>query len=354
MLNWSESLHHLCWCLAMGMDRHAPSAQELSFPQFDWERVISIADRHLLLPALCTSLRRKGLINELEPSVREFLKEIYALNVSRNSRIKSQAIEIVDALSHAGIGSVLLKGAAFLFEAAEEDLGERMMLDLDVLVPERDLTRSISLLQELGYAAIGNQKLAHHHPPLVRQEDIASVEVHWHICEDPNLVPAERVFSEAIELNAGSSRISIPSPTHRIIHDLFHAAVQDGEFVGGVISLKALYDLIRIDRAHHASIDWERIESSLRGCGFGRELEANIYLAERLFGWEGPSCIKPTWRAALHYQRCLLFSSLRGAALPAFNSITTPHQRESLRTFIISVMTPKQRKLIKRLADWRQ
>jgi putative nucleotidyltransferase-like protein len=338
----------------MGMDRRAPSTQDPGFPQFDWEALISVADRHLLLPALWKSLCRAGLISELEPDVRDFLNEIYSLNAGRNSRIKSQATEVVDAFSRAGIASMLLKGAVFLFEAAAEDLGERMMLDLDVLVPERDLTRSISLLQELGYAAIGNQELAHHHPPLVRQGDIASVEVHWRVCEDPNLLPAERVFSERMIVSAGSSRVSIPSPTHRIIHDLFHAAVQDGEFVGGVISLKALYDLIRIDGAHHASIDWERIDNSMRSSGFGRELEANIYLAERLFGWEGPSCIKPTWRAAVHYQRCLLLSSLRGAALPAFNSITTPHQRESLRTFVISVMTPNQRKLIKRLADWRQ
>jgi len=167
------------------------------------------------------------------------------------------------------------------------------------------------------------------------------------------LLPTEHVFADARMLDAGSSRVWIPSPTHRIIHNLFHAAVQDGEFVGGVISLKALYDLIRISEAHQASIDWEEIESSMRRRGFGRELEAHVYMADRLFGWQGPSGIRPTWRAALHYQRCLMFNSLRGAALPAFNSITTPDQRESLRNFIIGVMTPEQRKLIKRLADWR-
>jgi putative nucleotidyltransferase-like protein len=260
----------------------------------------------------------------------------------------------VEALSNAGIASVLLKGAAFLFESAPEDLGERMMLDLDVLVPEPDLAHSITLLKKLGYEAGGHQKLMHHHPPLVRQGEIATVEVHWHICEDPTLLPAEHVFRERMILNAGSSRISIPSPTHRVIHNLFHAAVQDGEFVGGVISLKALYDLIRIDAAHHASIDWQRVESSMRSCGSGRELEAHIYMAERLFRWPGPSSIKPTWRAALHYQRCLLLSSLRAVALPAFNSATTPEQRESLRNLVIRMMTPNQRKLMKRLADWRQ
>jgi hypothetical protein len=167
------------------------------------------------------------------------------------------------------------------------------------------------------------------------------------------LLPAEQVFREAEMLNAGSSRVWIPSPSHRIIHNLFHAAVQDGEFVGGVISLKALYDLVRLADAHQESIDWEKVDSVMRRCGFGRELEAHVYMADRLFGWRGQCCIRPTWRAALHYQRCLIFSSLRGAALPAFNSLTTPDRRQSLRNFIIRVMTPEQRKLIKRLADWR-
>ena len=319
----------------------------------EWEEVIPIAARHLLLPALWKALCRKNLIGELDPSVRDFLNEIYGLNASRNSRLKSQATEIVDTFSHAGIASVLLKGAAFLFDGVPEDSGERMMLDLDVLVPQRDLTQSISVLTNLGYEAIGDQKLEHHHPPLFRQGDVATVEVHWHICEEATLLPSEHVFSEATGLNAGSSRVWIPSPSHRIIHNLFHAAVQDGEFVGGVISLKALYDLIKIAESHQGSIDWEVIDSVMRSGGFGRELEAHVYMASRLFGWQGPSCITPTWRAALHYQRCLLYSSLRGAALPAFNSITTPDQRQSLRNFIIGVMTPEQRKLIKRLVDWR-
>jgi hypothetical protein len=316
--------------------------------------VLPIADRHLLLPALWKALCRKGLVGELAPSARDFLNEIYRLNASRNSRLRSLAIDIVDNLSHAGIASVLLKGGAFLFECAPEDLGERMMLDLDVLVSHHDLTQSISVLRDLGYEAIGDQKLAHHHPPLFRQGEVATVEVHWHICEDAALLPTEHVFGDARMLDAGASRVWIPSPNHRIIHNLFHAAVQDGEFAGGVISLKALYDLIRIAGAHHGSIDWEEIGSVMRSCGFGRELEAHIYMASRLFGWQRPACITPTWRAALHYQRCLMFSSLRGAALPAFNSITSPDQRESLRNFVIRAMTPNQRKLIKRLADWRQ
>jgi hypothetical protein len=321
--------------------------------QFDWDAVIAIAARQLLVPALWKALWRKDLLRELPPSVREFLHEIHLKNTARNEKLRDQAIELVDALSQAGIASVLLKGAAFLFDCAPADLGERMMLDLDVLVPENDLTQSITLFKNLGYEAIGNQRLAHHHPPLFRQGEVATVEVHWHVCEDATLLPPEQVFSEARMLNAGSCRVWIPSPSHRIIHNLFHAAVQDGEFVGGVISLKALYDLIRLAEAYPGSIDWEGIERLMRSCGFGRELEAHVYMASRLFGWKGPSCIRSTWRAALHYQRCLMFSSLRGAALPAFNSITTPDQRESLRNFIIGVTTPGQRKLIKRLADWR-
>ena len=344
------NLVFLSSCLAENAERGLLAKRVASA---DWEAVVPIAARHLLLPALWKALSRKGLTSELEPSVREFLNEIYGLNASRNDRLKSQAVEIVDTLSHAGIASVLLKGAAFLFESAPEDLGERMMLDLDLLVPEHKLLESISVLNNLGYEAIGDQKLAHHHPPLFRQGKVATVEVHWHICEDATLLPTEQVFSEARMLDEGRSRVRIPSPTHRIIHNLFHAAVQDGEFVGGVISLKALYDLVRIAEAHPTLIDWETIDRLMRSHGFGRELEAHIYMANRLFGWRNPSCITPTWRAALHYQRCLTFSAMRGAALPAFHSVTTSTQRERLRNFIIGVATPEQRKLIKRLTDWR-
>ena len=72
--------------------------------------------------------------------------------------------------------------------------------------------------------------------------------------------------------------------------------------------------------------DWQQIETSMRRCGFGRVLEAHVYMASRLLKWPGPSTITPTWRAALHYRRCLAFNFIRGA--------TTLDQRVSLKNFI--------------------
>jgi hypothetical protein len=346
----ADNLYILCSCLAESAESRAPSAvallaTELRSPKLGWEGVISIAVGYFLLPALWKALKRKGLTHDLPPAVKDFLHEVYVLNTARNEKLKNQAIEIIDTLSQARISSVLLKGGAFLFDATQEDLGDRMMVDIDVLVPEDRLAQSVVILKDLGYDTLGDKKRRpHHYPPLFRHGEVATIEIHWCIGDETKLLPPEHAFDDAIALEAGASKVWIPSPTHRIIHNMFHAAVQDDDFRRGVISLKALHDLARIAEAHRATIDWEQIDRSMRRCGLGRVLETHVYLASRLLKWPRPSAITPTWRAALHYRRCLAFTFIRGA--------TTPAQIASVKNFIRKVTTPDQRDLLRRLANW--
>jgi hypothetical protein len=286
----------------------------------DWEGVISLAAQHLLLPALWKALSRKGLAQNVPQSVKRFLSEIYVLSTERNKKIKNQALEIVTALSRATIPCILLKGGAFLFDCEPEDFGERMMVDLDLLVPQDRVPQSVIILADLGYGTLGHEAAPHHHPALFRQGEVATIEVHWSIGDDA-LLPPDQLFRNAIPVSA--STVWIPSPSHRLIHNMFHAAVLDGGFRGGIIPLKALHDLTRIVDAHQSIIDWEEIGAAMRRRGFGRVLEAHLYLANRLLNWSPPSTITPTWRAAVHYRRCLAFNFIR--------QTITPHPRASLR-----------------------
>jgi hypothetical protein len=334
----ADSVFSLCSFLAEnGESRAAIALAQLAdhrAPSLGWERVVSVAATHLLLPALWKALRRKGLEDQLPPDVQDFLNEVYVLNATRNKALRAQAAETVSALSQSGISSVLLKGGAFLFDSREEDLGDRMMVDLDLLVPEGQLAESVAVLKDLGYDTLGDEELRpHHYPPLFREGEVATVELHWSIGKRTELLPAEHVFRDAIGLEVGASKVWIPSASHRVIHAIYHAAVQDDDFRRGIFSLKALHDVITIVKVHPSLIDWELIDSSMRRCGFGRVLEAQVYLANRLLNWPPPRGVSPTWRAALHYRRCLVFMFIRDA--------TTPYPRAALKNFMSKITIPE-------------
>jgi hypothetical protein len=333
----TRNLLLLCACLSRETTRRAVGllAGEIHSPDLDWEGIISIAGRHLLLPAMRNALVNKRLVSALPTVVRNFLDEAYRLNTARNQRLKAQSSEIVRSLSRAEITSVLLKGGAFLFDCKYEDLGMRMMLDLDILVPEDRFEESVAVLRHLGYERCGDSHLQvtdpQHYPALFRPGEIATVELHRRLEEQEHLLPPGLVFDHSDTLKDGNSYVCIPSSTHRIMHNISHAAIDHGEYLSWSISLKALYDLMMISEAHPTTVNWEDIKGAMRRCGYIRVFEAYIYLASHLLKWPAPPAVLPTWHAALHYRRCLAAEAgLRSVT----RRITTRWQRDILKRLL--------------------
>jgi hypothetical protein len=81
------------------------------------------------------------------------------------------------------------------------------------------------------------------------------------------------------------------------MHSIFHTAIHHGKYLS--------YGLMMISEAHPTTVNWEDIKGAKRCCGDIRVLEAYIYLASHLLKWPAPPPVPPTWRAALHYRRCL-------------------------------------------------
>jgi hypothetical protein len=269
--------------------------------------MIARANGLYLGPALWHALNRKGLLDSPPKDARDFLAESYRLNGRRNERIKEQALEIAARFTEAGIQTIVLKGGAFLFDCADEDLGCRMMVDLDLLIPEKKLDQGVSLLHELGYKTVTHIEATwtYHLPPLVREGEVAIVELHQDVGEQRDLLRAGTAFRDARPVRTAPGEIMALSPTHRVIHNVFHSEIQDRHHELGLISLKQLYDFGLIRQAHEDAIDWAVVRSALVGRGFGSVLESYMYLADRLLALPQPSQIPVTRRAKLHYHRCI-------------------------------------------------
>ena len=209
----------------------------------DWLAVIAISNQHMVTPALWTALSRWDLCQQLPNDVRDYLSLIYTRNADRNERIRKQCVEIGRILSEAGVQAVLLKGAAWLFDGSLAAAADRMMRDIDLLVVSEIVEGAVRALVGSGYKDSGESLADFHYAPLLPIAGEAMVEIYRDLSYRADLLPASEVIVSAHEVAPG---LLLPSANHRIVHNVIHAQIENGDFVGGTVSLRDTLDLARL------------------------------------------------------------------------------------------------------------
>ncbi|MGQ8336612.1 nucleotidyltransferase family protein [Sunxiuqinia sp. A32] len=243
----------------LGLDENPEFRDELieksNLGLIDWERFVFICSNHLILPTVYLKFQTNGILDHIPEELTLHLKEMYQLNLSRNSEIEKQLKEIVESLNKNGIMPILLKGAANLMDGLYRDKGERMMSDIDLLVEEEDYVKSAEILRNIGYMVAEEASewvdihKAKHYPRLFRKDCVADVEIHR--------IPVDRSYigwfnSEIINQEKGeiSSLLGcfVESDLHKIIHNFIHCQLVDEGFLTGIVSLRDVYDLYLLSK----------------------------------------------------------------------------------------------------------
>lgn len=271
--------------------------------------VIAIANDHLIAPVLWVALRKRGLIEILPSGVREYLHELYRLNTIRNEHLRTQVIEAVQWLNSIGVEPILLKGGASLFLNIFEDPGSRVMVDLDILVPQRAAEDCWNALRILGYAPLDNDfdYSDHHHlRPLYRPGEYGTIELHREAlpASAARILPTALIWEQSERVVDESGIVlRVPSPTHRVLHNLLHSDLINETYVRGRLALRSLHELALMQALYRERLDWETIRELMEQGGQGRVLRASLYLAHRYFGSSMPDRLRPTLGARVHYAR---------------------------------------------------
>ena len=313
-----ETLLLLCRCLRPA---EAGPAEGSPVRADQWKAVIELANVHYLTPALWSALREKDRGHQLPADARDFLEEAYRLNRTRNERIRDQAIELIKALNGAEISSVALKGGTYLFEGEQEAFDTRMMVDLDLLVPQTHLEKSFEIAKSLGYGVLTEyDPRLHQLDPMGREGDSASIEIHKDAGMQRLILPADEVFHDAVLRDYVGTPVLIPSPTHRATHAIFHSEVQaQNNYALGHIPLRYLHDLMLMRRRHETEVDWGKVQDSLSRQGYGHLVPGFLYLADQLLGLPMPESVPVTPAAKRHYAWCM--AQVKSPALRAVMSV---------------------------------
>ena len=241
------------------LDVHPEFRQEIiemiAFDSIDWENFVACCSNHLILPVIYLKFQLHGIIEYLPEELSEFLKEIYDLNVLRNTQILEQLHDITGVLNNDNIYPVFLKGAGNLLDGLYSDIGERMLGDIDFLVPEKDWLPAVKILENEGYSAeitmprnfdIGSFK---HYPRMSNPGFLAPLEIHrlpvnerhqsWF---NPCIIDQEKKTVTAL------NGCYVQSDNHKIIHNFIHAQLDHNYHTYGIVSFRDLYDLCLLSK----------------------------------------------------------------------------------------------------------
>jgi hypothetical protein len=254
-MNNKELYYFLGKCLSFGDNPEFVTVfkQLLSSSEVDWERFVKLASVHFVTPLLFPKFRENDILDDLPSDLSSYLEEIHELNLNRNNKILSQIEAINAALNNRNIFPVYLKGAGNLIDGLYHDPGERIMIDIDILIAEEDFLKSVETLRELGYKNTeqpdDDMLNIQHYPRMMRDNTVAGIEVHR--------LPVPEKYARWFNYNyiaagmktpAGYPGCRVLSDKHKAILCFIHSQLSHRGNKYGIISLKDAYDICLLSK----------------------------------------------------------------------------------------------------------
>ncbi len=280
----AELYYFIGKCLSMDDDSEARKLvhTEISSGNVPWEEFVWMGSSHLVLPAIYPVFKRNGVLPLLLADLEEHLQSIYLLNVDRNKQIKEQSFELIRILNEKGIEPIFLKGAGHLLQGLYLDDGERIMSDIDLLIPEEAIEKAAQVLYDNGYShpeefADDDFEKHHHLPGFEHNNFIAMVEIHN--CVFPGSY--NKILSNA-EIDSEKRNLKglnawVLSYKHQMIHNFVHDQLVDDGYKYKSMVIKGLYDYYLLAKNE------SKLNTAYNLNDYERKLNAYCFIVSALF-----------------------------------------------------------------------
>ena len=183
-MSYKETFYFVAKCLTISLEDYNRQEieKQLKSKSIDWDAVVKVSTSHYVFPAIYCNFKRADFLKYLPADLVDYMKHITNLNRDRNTQIITQAQELNNLLLANNITPIFLKGTGNLLEGLYEDIGERMVGDIDFLFSEKDFFKGIDIIKNDNYTKTEGQldyfPGFRHYSRLVKQENIAAVEIH--------------------------------------------------------------------------------------------------------------------------------------------------------------------------------
>jgi hypothetical protein len=183
------------------------------------------------------------------------LQDITDLNRKRNTAILKQIDFLSELFNRHQIDHVFLKGAAMLITKPYDAVNERMVGDIDILVSEKDLSRSQQLLLDEGFEAVSNEfsftkgvfsENYHKHLKRIAHPNyIAAVEIHRRLLiKENHLILPKNVIENKVQQKHGQW---IPSKQHLWQHAILNWQYNDSGLIRNTLAFRTVLDVLYLE-----------------------------------------------------------------------------------------------------------
>ena len=212
----------------------------------NWEALVKVASRFLVLTTLYCKLKQKKLLDLLPEDLDSYLNELTDINRNRNVTLLEEIKDISTVLDAHNINHVFLKGCALLAGGFYKDLGERMIGDMDILVASDQIEKAFEIVTSQGYSKSitfnYNTKNFRHLDRQVHEDKFAAIELHKSVLNDrcAHLINTNSILSTKTIVNG----VAIPNQDYLIRSIILAYQINSYGSYYNTVHLKYVYDCL--------------------------------------------------------------------------------------------------------------
>lgn len=253
-MTYRECIFFIGRCLTLGYEPYSEKwvVNYLESKEVDWDYILKISSEQYVHLAFFSNLKRAGLLHYLPKDLVEYLSLMIPLNRERNEQIMVQVEAIDSLLKKNAITPVFLKGVGFLFEGMYKDNAERIISDIDFLVPRNDFENTISLLIDDGYSevidyGVDTTIIGRHFGRMSKKDCVSPIEIHYKMVSGKY----EKSFNyQSIkdQVKETSRGVFILSQKDQIVMTCFNKQINDHGHWNKRFFLRSGYDLFLLSK----------------------------------------------------------------------------------------------------------
>jgi hypothetical protein len=255
-LNYKETLFFIAKCLTISLEEKNRDEIEifLKTTDVDWDAVIKVSTSHYVFPALYCNFKRADFLKYLPVDLVDYMKYITNLNRDRNTQIIQQVKELNSLLLANNIRPIFLKGTGNLLAGIYDDIGERMVGDIDFIFSKEDYSKAITILREFGYSEVEKYKYyipeEKHYRRLQKENSIAAIETHKELLIEKyaNEFNYSFVEKDSQVING----IAVLSYGNKLNLSIIANQINDSGFYYKTMALRNAYDVFLLSKKTNA------------------------------------------------------------------------------------------------------
>jgi len=257
----------------------------------DWQKVISMAMRHRVLPILHQQLE-SGMDGVPEP-VRAKLQDLYLSNAGRNIARTAELLRLLRMFKSQGLSVMSFRGPV-LAESLYGDTALRQFSDLDLLIQSNDVVSVSKILVSDGYEPHfqlnerQEQALIRFRTErcFIRSADQLTVDLHWRLLPKPfAFEDSDALWIRCVRITVQGSELLTLADEDMVLFLCIHGAKH------GWDQLALLCDLVEMMRAR-PNLNWDEILRRAQKAGKRRMVVVGLLLIDELLGVPVPDPVR--------------------------------------------------------------